>query len=182
MARITIDLRNYRNNFGDRVNPGRYLVAVDYVRDDGNSAKGNPMIIVLFRVIGGEFDGATIADRLILSEKSLWRVVEFLQALGIKTPRQRLEFDINSWVGKRLEIDADDGEPFRGKIKSEVRGYLKLVASSAQPEKDLDDLVTAPSQVSAAFQEESAAGMSEAETLAAIEATPGPLDVAMVDL
>jgi len=89
----------------------------------------------------------------------------------------------NDRIAVRIECSGPiQGLNVEANAFAEVRGYLKLVASSAQPEKDLDDLVTAPSQVSAAFQEESAAGMSEAETLAAIEATPGPLDVAMVDL
>lgn len=131
MGRVTIDLTKYRNTFGDHVSPGRYRVVVDDVSSDKPSKAGNPMINVWFRIVGGEFDGATIADRLVLTEKALFRVVAFLQALGVATPRKRLSFNTDSWKGKALEVDVRDGEPYNGSVRSEVAGYLRVSMDQA---------------------------------------------------
>ena len=138
-GKITLDLTNYKDRVGGRVEPGTYRVVVDDVEQDQSKA-GNPMINVWFRVEGGQFDGATITDRLVLTEKSLFRVVGFLQALGYPTPRKKLQLDTGKWLNQRLEITVDDGEPYNGRVKSEVRGYAKIAKAEKQSEADLEDV------------------------------------------
>lgn len=138
-GKMVIDLTNFKDRVGGRVEPGTYRVVVDDVEQDQSKA-GNPMINVWFRVEGGQFDGATITDRLVLTEKSLFRVVGFLQALGYPTPRKKLQLDTGKWLNQRLEITVDDGEPYNGRVKSEVRGYAKIAKAEKQSEADLEDV------------------------------------------
>jgi len=137
---LNIDLSNYKDRVGQRVPEGRYTVVVDDTELDKSSA-GNDMINVWFRVVGGEQDGAVIIDRLTQTEKALFRTVGFMQAINLPTPKKRMRVNIRGWVGRKLEIDVEDGEPYNGRIKSEVRGYVKIVGGgSPAAEPDLDDL------------------------------------------
>jgi hypothetical protein len=134
---LNIDLSNYKDRVGQRVTPGRYPVIVDDVELDKSNA-GNDMINVWFRIVGGEFDGAVIIDRLTQTEKAMFRTVGFMQGIGLPTPKKRLRVNIRQWVGKRLEIDVEDGEPYNGRVKSEVRGYLRIAKGAAAAESDQD--------------------------------------------
>ena len=84
-----LDLTNYKDRVGSRVTPGRYRV---YVEDAemGQTSKKDPMINIWLLIQGGEFDGATIIDRLLPAhEKALFRVVGFMDAIGLPTPKKR---------------------------------------------------------------------------------------------
>lgn len=137
---INIDLSNYKDRLGQRVQPGRYKVIVEDAEVD-TARSGNTMINLWFRLVEGEFEGATITDRLVLTEKSLFRVVGFMQAIGIPTPKKRLQVNLRQFIGKYLEVDVDDGEPYNGRVRSEVRGYLRLEKGATEgATSDLSDL------------------------------------------
>jgi hypothetical protein len=125
MTSVEVELSNYRDRVGQRVAPGRYRVRVDDTELDKSSA-GNQMINLWLRVVGGEFNDAIIVDRLVLTEKSLFRVVGFLQAIGIPTPKKKIRLDLRAFLNKELEVDVEDGDPYNGRVKSEVRGYFKV--------------------------------------------------------
>lgn len=138
MAKLTIDLSNYKDRTGSRVPEGRYRVQVEDV-EQTTASTGSTMINLFLRIMGGEQDGATLVDRLVLSDKALFRTVNFMQALGIPTPKKRLSIDINKWVGKVLDVDVADGEPYNGRVRSEVQGFLKPAkVAKAEEEDDLD--------------------------------------------
>jgi len=135
---LVIDLTNYKDRMGSRVPQGTYVVVVDDAEPAESQAK-NPMVNLWFRITGGEFDGQTITDRLVLTEKSLFRVVAFMQAVGLPTPRQRIKVNIRQFIGKRLLIDVSDGEPYNGRIRSEVRGYTKIASGAVAGGEKADE-------------------------------------------
>jgi hypothetical protein len=141
---LTIDLSNYKDKVGSRVIPGRYKVIVEDAETDV-ARSGNQMINLWFRIQGGEFDGSTIVDRLVLTENSLFRVVGFMQAIGLPTPKKRLAVNLKQFRGRVLEIDVEDGDPYNGRVKSEVRGYNKIAGSSNDEPVDLEDMPPARS-------------------------------------
>lgn len=138
-GKVTIDLTNFKDRVGSRVAEGTYRVLVEDA-EQTEARSGNAMINLFFRIQGGEFDGATIVDRLVLTEKSLFRVVGFMQAIGLPTPKKKLAISLNQFIGKHLDIQVEDGEPYNGRVKSEVRGYAKVKKSEKQDGADLDDL------------------------------------------
>lgn len=160
-GKVTIDLSNYKDRVGSRVAEGTYRVLVEDA-EQTEARSGNAMINLFFRIQGGEFDGATIVDRLVLTEKSLFRVVGFMQAIGLPTPKKKLAISLNQFIGKHLDIQVEDGEPYNGRVKSEVRGYAKVKKSEKQDGADLDDLESTT--------EEQATAPAEAEE----QATPSP--------
>lgn len=133
---FVVDLTNYRDKVGQRVTPGRYRVLVDFAEMD-KSKNNNEMVNLWFRVVGGEFDGAQIVDRLVLTENSLFRVVGFMQAIGLPTPKKRLMLNLRQFIGKALDVDVEDGDPYNGRVKSEVRGYM-AIPKSEQADLPLD--------------------------------------------
>lgn len=145
---VIIDLSEYRDTVGSHVPAGRYKVVVEET-EQASSKAGNPMINLWFRVLDGDSSGSIIVDRLVLSSRSLFRVVGFMQALGLPTPRKRLNVNIGAWVGKVLMIDVEDGEPYNGRVKSEVRGYVKISKSASSSASSLDALA-APEPVTLA--------------------------------
>lgn len=141
MTNITIDLSNYRDRVGNRVAPGRYRVVVEDAWEERSNA-GNVMVTMNLRINdGGEFDGSSLIDRLVLSEKSLFRVVGFMQAIGMPTPKKKLQVNLQRFIGQQLEVDVEDGEPYNGRVKSEVRAYHKTAKAEASAQSfDLEDL------------------------------------------
>ena len=131
---VTIDLSNFKDRVGQRIQPGRYRVVVDDVEQD-TAKSGNQMINLWLRVIEGEFNGSVLIDRLVLHQNSLFRVVGFLQAIGVPTPKKKLRMNIQAFLGKVLEVEVDDGEPYNGRVKSEIRAYYRITSADAA---DLD--------------------------------------------
>jgi len=140
---LIVDLTNYKDRVGNRVVPGRYSVIVEDAEPD-TAKSGNQMVNLWLRVQGGEFDGATIVDRLVLTDKSLFRVVGFLQAIGLPTPRKRFKINARAFVGRTLDIDVEDGDPYNGRVKSEVRGYMRSIGGNTSAAADLDDVSDLP--------------------------------------
>lgn len=131
MNMLNINLSNYKDRFGNNVPPGRYTVVVDDLEQTTSKA-GNPMVNLWFRVTEGASEGATLMDRVTVTEKALFRVVAFMQAIGQPTPRRNLQINLNSWLGKRLQVDVEDGEPYNGRVRSEVRGYLRIEGEDSE--------------------------------------------------
>lgn len=132
---FVVDLANYKDRVGQRIAPGKYLVLVEDAEQD-TSRNGNVMVVLWLRVLDGEFKDSTILDRLVMTQNSLYRVVAFLQAIGIPTPKKRLALSTKQLIGRKLEIEVDDGEPYNGRVKSEVRGYMRATAPATEAAAD----------------------------------------------
>lgn len=139
-----IDLTNYRDRTSAYVKPGTYRVVIEDVEkgtSQGEKTKGAEMFTLYMRVVGGEFDGANLVDRLIVAEKTLFRVVGFLQGLGIPTPRKRFSVDENRWKGRQTDVTVRDGQPYNGVVRTEVASYQRVAkAEQAGGGEDLDDM------------------------------------------
>lgn len=142
--KTVIDLSNYKDSGNVRIPEGRYRAIVDDV-DLDKSRAGNTMIKVWMRVLGGEHDGAVILDRLTLTDKAMFRVVGFMQGIGIKTPKKKLQINLGTFLNRQVDIEVVDGEPYNGRIRSEIAQYIRIAQPKAEeaPEDDLDALEAA---------------------------------------
>jgi hypothetical protein len=130
---FVLDLTNYKDRVGSRVTPGRYTVFVEDAEMD-TTQSGKPMINVWLVIKGGEFEGSTIIDRLLPAhEKALFRLVGFMQALGMPTPKKSMKLNVRAFHGKTLVVDIEDGEPYNGRVKSEIRGYYRAEQTKGAP-------------------------------------------------
>lgn len=140
-SNIVIDLSNYKDSGNVRIPEGRYRAIVDDV-DLDKSRAGNTMIKVWMRVLGGEYGGAIILDRLTLTDKAMFRVVGFMQGIGIKTPKKKLQINLKTFLKRQADIEVVDGEPYNGRIRSEIAQYIRIAQPKAEEssEDDLDAL------------------------------------------
>lgn len=163
MGNVIIDLSNYKDRSGAKVPEGTYRVQVEDL-EQTQSKSGNAMITLWLRIIGGEQDGLTLLDRLVLTEKSMFRVVGFLQAIGIPTSKKKMSLNPQSFMGKVLDVQVEDGEPYNGRVKSEVRGYAraeKVAKAKAQEieeeyEEDEDEVTEDVPAVNSTVEDDSA--------------------------
>lgn len=137
---FTFDFTNYRETGSAQVPAGTYRARVNDFEETESKA-GNAMFVVYLEIIDGPYSGKQIIDRLPQTEKAMFRSAAFLQALGVKIAKKRIALNPKSLIGRPVDILVDDGEPFNGRVKSEVREYLRATkpATKAEPVADLPD-------------------------------------------
>lgn len=149
--KAVVDLSNYKDSGNVRIPEGRYRAIVDDV-DLDKSRAGNSMIKVWMRVLGGAHDGATILDRLTLTDKAMFRVVGFMQGIGLKTPKKKLQINLATFLNRQVDIEVVDGEPYNGRVKSEIAQYIRVAQPKAE-EADEDALDALEADSEAASEE-----------------------------
>ena len=141
------DFTNYRDTGSARVDPGTYTARVTDFRETVSKAD-NVMFEVYLEITSGPFVGKQIIDRLPQTEKAMFRSAAFLQALGVKIAKKKLSLNPKSLIGRMVDILVEDGKPYNGRVKSEVREYLRATkpAKQAEPELPEDDVEEAASE------------------------------------
>ena len=137
---FTFDFTNYRETGSAQVPAGTYRARVNDFEETESKA-GNAMFVVYLEIIDGPYQGKQIIDRLPQTEKAMFRSAAFLQALGVKIAKKRIALNPKSLIGRPVDILVEDGEPFNGRVKSEVREYLRATkpAAKVEPAADLPD-------------------------------------------
>lgn len=148
---LTFDFTNYKDTSTAHVAPGTYHAEVSDFEETTSKA-GNAMFVVYLEITEGAHAGQQIIDRLPQTEKAMFRSAAFLQALGVKIAKKRISLNPKSLIGRPVDILVEDGEPYNGRVKSEVREYLRATkpakaASEADPMAD-EDGIDDPAQAS----------------------------------
>jgi len=140
---LVLDLTNYKDTVGGYVAPGRYAVVIEDAEQGESSQKKTPQLTVWLRVVGSEYDGTTLVDNLYLTDASMFRVVGFLQALGIPTPKQRITLKVRAFLNKKAFVVVED-DTYNGKTRSRVQAYERFAGegstAAAAVAGDLDGL------------------------------------------
>lgn len=133
---LTFDFTNYKDTSTAHVAPGTYHAEVSDFEETTSKA-GNAMFVVYLEIIEGPHAGQQIIDRLPQTEKAMFRSAAFLQALGVKISKKRISLNPKSLIGRPVDIVVEDGEPYNGRVKSEVREYLRATKpAKSQPAAD----------------------------------------------
>lgn len=150
---FTFDFTNYRETGSAQVPAGTYHARVNDFEETESKA-GNAMFVVYLEITSGPYAGKQIIDRLPQTEKAMFRSAAFLQALGVKIAKKRIALNPKSLIGRPVDILVEDGEPFNGRVKSEVREYLRATkpATKDEPAADLPDEDDEPEAPTAAAE------------------------------
>lgn len=144
---LTFDFTNYKDTSTAHVAPGTYHAEVSDFEETTSKA-GNAMFVVYLEITEGPHAGQQIIDRLPQTEKAMFRSAAFLQALGVKIAKKKIALNPRSLIGRPVDIVVEDGEPYNGRVKSEVREYLratKPAKAKAEPEADpMEDEIADP--------------------------------------
>lgn len=136
MMALTFDFTNYKDTSSAHVAPGTYRAEVSDFEETTSKA-GNAMFVVYLEIIEGPHAGQQIIDRLPQTEKAMFRSAAFLQALGVKIAKKKIALNPRSLIGRPVDIVVEDGEPYNGHVKSEVREYLRATKpAKAEPKDD----------------------------------------------
>ena len=122
-----LDLSGYVNTQGSVLPPGTYTLVVEDVEMMSSKA-GNPMWKITSSVVEGESKGLALVDFVTITSKAMFRVVAFLNAIGVPTPKKNLSIPKSMMVGKMFEATVDDDE-YGGRKSSKIQSY----ASISQP-------------------------------------------------
>lgn len=163
---LTFDFTNYKDTSTAHVPAGTYHTKVSDF-EETTSKVGNAMFVVYLEITEGPHAGQQIIDRLPQTMKAMFRSAAFLQALGVKIAKRKIALNPHSLIGRPVDIVVEDGEPYNGRVKSEVREYLRATKpAKAEPEADLgadedgaDEVPAAEEPAEASPAEEDVAGI-----------------------
>mgnify|MGYP000970116445 FL=1 len=161
---LTFDFTNYKDTSTAHVPAGTYHAEVSDFEETTSKA-GNVMFVIYLEITEGAHSGQQIIDRLPQTEKAMFRSAAFLQALGVKIAKKKIALNPRSLIGRPVDIVVEDGEPYNGKVKSEVREYLRA---------------TKPAESKPAAADPMADAEGEPEEAAPVESAPaedGPVEI-----
>ena len=147
---LTFDFTNYKDTSTAHVPAGTYRAKVSDFEETTSKA-GNMMFVVYLEIVEGPHAGQQIIDRLPQTEKAMFRSAAFLQALGVKIAKKKIALNPRALIDRPVDIVVEDGEPYNGRVKSEVCEYLRATKpakaeSEADPMADEAEESSAPAE------------------------------------
>lgn len=107
--------------------------------EDTRSSKDNDMWVFAIQLTSDA--SAVYPERCVLTESSLWKLRNILQAAGLTVPKKRVAVDPTKVVGREIGITLEDDE-YEGKEKSVIAAVFKASElADDEPEGDDDDEV-----------------------------------------
>nr|DAK24457.1 MAG TPA: Protein of unknown function (DUF669) [Caudoviricetes sp.] len=149
MAKHILDFSNYaEQQTSEGIQAGKYLARITKAVDS-ESKNGNTYILLNMQVIGGPKEHveskSVLVDRLTLSDNALFRMANFLPAIGIPVDK-KVAFDSKQFVGKKV-VAIVDMEEYQGQPRPAVKRYAPVSTWEGE-------LPTAPPTPANDFEEE----------------------------
>lgn len=126
MAKHILDFSNYaEQQTTEGIPEGRYLGRITKAVEVEAKSTGNTFILLNIKAISGPEGvtngGAVLVDRLTLTESALFRMANFLPAIGIPV-ENKVSFDSKQFVGKKV-VAIVEMEEYNGKNRPAVKRY-----------------------------------------------------------
>lgn len=109
---------------------GEWLAKLTKIEMGEVQGSGDDCLKARFEVIKGSAKGNTVFETFALSEKALWKLKSFLEAIGVKATG-KISLDLDKLEGKICIIDVIHDE-YNGTKRAKISAYIK-------PEDDSDD-------------------------------------------
>lgn len=120
-----------------RCSEGEHVAKVKKVEMGTVQGSGDDCIKAVFEVLKGNDKGCQVFETFSLSEKALWKLKSFLQAIGIKADG-KLTLDLDKLENKVCIIDVIH-EEYNGQKRAKISSYLKESADEDEEEEDEDE-------------------------------------------
>lgn len=149
MAKHILDFSNYaEQQTSEGIQAGKYLARITKAVDS-ESKNGNTYILLNMQVIGGPKEHvdskSVLVDRLTLSDNALFRMANFLPAIGIPVDK-KVAFDSKQFIGKKV-VAIVDMEEYQGQPRPVVKRYAPVSTWEGE-------LPSAPAPAAEDFEEE----------------------------
>lgn len=109
---------------------GEWLAKLSSIEEGTVQGSGDDCLKARFEVIKGSAEGCAVFETFSLTEKALWKLKGFLEAIGMKA-NGKLSLDLDKLEGKVCIIDVIHDE-YNGQKRAKIASYIK-------PEDDEDD-------------------------------------------
>lgn len=113
---------------------GEWLARLKKIEIGEVQGSGDDALKAQFEVIKGSAKGNTVFETFSLSERALWKLKSFLDAIGMKSDG-KLNLDLDKLEGKICIIDVNH-EDYNGSKRAKISAYIK---PSDDPDDDEDD-------------------------------------------
>lgn len=102
------------------------------------SQGGDDMLQFAFEITKGDDKGCRVFESFVLTDKALWKLKSFLQAIGMKA-EGKLKIDLDKLIGKVCDIEVFWDE-YNGQTRAKISDYYKAGKGGSKVEdEDLDD-------------------------------------------
>lgn len=144
--KVKVDFSDVESRGGKKGSGGRkhYPPADYHVKCVGaklgkSGDKETPRVEVTYKIVEGKYKGGQLRDDLYLTPKSLWRLRQTLEAMGMKIPNKAVGLDVDNLKGKELAVTLDDDE-YNDTVYSKVVDAFTLAEFEGSDDEDVDDV------------------------------------------
>lgn len=116
---------------------GEWLAKLKKIEEVEIQGSGDDGLKAQFEVIKGAAKGSSVFETFSLTEKALWKLKSFLDAIGVKSSG-RLSIDLDKLEGKVCIVDVIHDE-YNGQKRAKISAYIKP-GDSSEDEDDEDEL------------------------------------------
>lgn len=120
-----------------RCSEGEHLVRVKKMDMGQVQGSGDDALKAVFEVIQGSDKGCQVFETFSLSEKALWKLKQFLMAIGMKADG-KLNLDLDKLEGKICVIDVIHDE-YNGTKRAKISSYLKPTEESDEDDEEEEE-------------------------------------------
>lgn len=117
-----------------RCSEGEHLVRVKKMELGQVQGSGDDALKAVFEVIQGSDKGCQVFETFSLGEKALWKLKQFLMAIGMKADG-KLNLDLDKLEGKICVIDVIHDE-YNGTKRAKISSYLKPTEESGEDDEE----------------------------------------------
>ena len=116
---------------------GEWLAKLSSIEEGTVQGSGDDCLKARFEVIKGSAAGCAVFETFSLTEKALWKLKAFLEAIGMKA-NGKLSLDLDKLEGKVCIIDVIHDE-YNGQKRAKIASYLKPEDYEEDEEEDEDE-------------------------------------------
>lgn len=117
---------------------GEWLAKLTKIEMGEVQGSGDDCLKARFEVIKGSAKGNTVFETFALSEKALWKLKSFLEAIGVKATG-KISLDLDKLEGKICIIDVIHDE-YNGTKRAKISAYVKPGDDSDDDDDDEDEV------------------------------------------
>lgn len=116
---------------------GEWLAKLTKIEEGTVQGSGDDCLKARFEVIKGSAKGSTVFETFSLTEKALWKLKSFLEAIGMKA-NGRISLDLDKLEGKICVIDVIHDE-YNGTKRAKISSYVKPDLDEDEEDDDEDE-------------------------------------------
>lgn len=116
---------------------GEWLAKLSSIEEGTVQGSGDDCLKARFEVIKGSAEGCAVFETFSLTEKALWKLKGFLEAIGMKA-NGKLSLDLDKLEGKVCIINVIHDE-YNGQKRAKIASYLKPEDDEEDEEDDEDE-------------------------------------------